>query len=86
MFQTEAIPRVGEQLELELAGPGRAWREPWWGMNPRVLTRAFQTFSLGAPPAGGLHADASVICTEINQEQRLQLLLPFARRYYHGSR
>ena len=49
--------RVGEQLELELAGPGLVWREPWEGKSPRALTRAAETFSLRALPAGGLRAN-----------------------------
>ncbi len=43
----------GDQLELELAGPGLAWREPWGGVAPRVLTRTFVKFSLGAHTPGG---------------------------------
>ncbi len=30
---------------------------PWRGVAPRVLTKAFQKFSLGAHPPGGLHAE-----------------------------
>ncbi len=30
---------------------------PWDGESPRRLTKCFGRFSLGAPPAGGLHAD-----------------------------
>ncbi len=58
--QAQPPPHVGDQLELELAGPGRAWLEPWGGKSPRELTRTFKAFSLRAPPAGGLHADEKV--------------------------
>ena len=51
---------IGDQLELELAGPGRVWREPWEGMSPRALTKVAQMLSLGAPPAGGLRAPVGV--------------------------
>ncbi len=43
-----------DQLELELMGRGLPWREPWSGKSPRVLTEAYEKFSLGAPPARGL--------------------------------
>ncbi len=70
--------RIGEQLELELAGPGRAWREPWEGKSPRVLTRTFKTFSLRALPAGGLPGDEALAAWKTKQEElRMQLLLPF---------
>jgi len=49
--------RKGEQLELELAGPGLVWLEPWEGKSPRTLTGAYKRFSLGAPPARGLPDD-----------------------------
>jgi len=71
--------RIGEQLELELAGPGRAWREPWEGKSPRVLTKTFERFSLGAPPTGGLHAD-DTLCTGLEEQQlEFELLFPFKR-------
>ncbi len=44
----------GRQLELELDDVRRA--VPWDGRSPRELTRVWKTFSLGAPPTGGLHA------------------------------
>ena len=55
-----ASPPDGDQLELELAGPGRAWLEPWEGMSPRALTGAFKRFSVDALPAGGLPEDVTL--------------------------
>jgi len=66
--------RIGDQLELELAGAGRVWREPWGGRNPRGLTKSAEMFSLRAPPAGGLHADASV-CPVLSEAPAEQLEL-----------
>jgi len=48
------LPRVGDQYELELGGPGRAWREPWSGKSPRELTKASITFRLGPHTRGGV--------------------------------
>jgi len=69
-------PRIGDQLSLELAGPGREWSEPWGGKSPRVLTQAWKRFSLGAPPTGGLHGDEKV-CTDYELEALGQGLFPF---------
>jgi len=49
---------MGEQLELELFGPGLPFREPWGGRSPRELTRAYILFSLRALPPGGVMEDA----------------------------
>ena len=43
--------RVGDQYELVLDDVRSV--VPWEGKSPRELTRAFQTFSLGAHPPGG---------------------------------
>ena len=69
-------PRKGEQLEFDLAGPGRAWREPWSGLAPRVLTGGVEIRSLRATPARGLRADEMFACKDEQQEQLGQLLLP----------
>jgi len=56
---------VGTQLELqlddvrredpeELTACSSAASEPWEGVSPRVLTRSYKLFSLGAPPPWGL--------------------------------
>ncbi len=65
--------RIGDQLELELAGPGRAWLEPWEGKSPRGLTKTAQKFSLGAPPAGGLPDNENELHKNEYGVQRLQL-------------
>ena len=73
-------PRVGDQLEFELAGLGRMWREPWSGRSPRGLTKVAQKFSLRALPAGGLLQDAASLHGG-DQEELVpegQLLFPFA--------
>ncbi len=70
------LPHVGEQLSLELAGPGRSWLEPWGGKSPRGLTKAFERFSLRASPAGGPIRNASRP-SDKEQEELVQLLLPF---------
>ncbi len=47
----------GEQLELALDDERRTLSErvaPWEGVSPRLLTKAFEKFSLGAPPPWGL--------------------------------
>ncbi len=67
--------RVGEQLELELAGPGRSWNEPWAGKSPRVLTKVSQVFSLGAPPLGGLPRMSRPADDERSSCVQLELLL-----------
>ncbi len=47
--------RDGEQYELFVP----MWVvEPWGGKSPRVLTRAWEKFSLGAHPPGGLIRNA----------------------------
>ncbi len=46
----KGFTRDGEQLDMFV--PMRR-REPWSGQSPRVLTKAFKTFSLGAHPPGG---------------------------------
>ena len=51
---------ISEQLDLELAGPGLAWREPWGGRSARVLTRSFKLFTLSALPPGGLRPNEEV--------------------------
>ena len=70
-------PPTVAQFELELAGPGRAWYEPWAGRSPRALTGAAVMFSLGAFPAGGLHAECATVCLDREQEQLGQLLFSF---------
>ena len=74
-----APPRVGDQLELELAGPGRAWVEPWGGAAPRGLTKAFEKFSFGAPPTGGLRGNAQTCSDEERPQLEIQLGLPFEK-------
>jgi len=54
LLEVVQLPHVSEQLELELAGPGRAWYEPWGGKSPRGLTKAAKRVSLVALPARGL--------------------------------
>ncbi len=44
--------RDGSQLEL--FRPAGLEERPWSGKSPRVLTKAFGKFSLGALPRGGL--------------------------------
>ena len=48
----------GEQLELDLDDVRRtvASAGPWQGVPPRLLTKSFARFSLGAPPPWGLRA------------------------------
>ena len=41
-------------MELALADPRADVLVPWEGKSPRVLTKAFRMFSLGALPARGL--------------------------------
>ncbi len=78
-------PRVGDQLELELAGPGRAWYEPWGGRSPRVLTKAVNSFSLGALPLAGLRGnDLLAGLHEDNASADIQLELPFGEAVYDG--
>ena len=50
------LPPVGSQLELELDDTLLEGLvvEPWGGRSPRELTAAFERFSLGALPRGGL--------------------------------
>jgi len=68
-----AHPPVGEQLELDLPNTRyRGW-EPWEGVTPRGLTRAFVKFSLGAHPAGGLHAESCAEHLHRVSEVQLQL-------------
>ncbi len=64
-------PRVGAQLELELAGPGLAWREPWGGVSPRGLTKMAQTVSLGAYPTRGLRD--VITCSDQEWRSSVQL-------------
>ncbi len=72
-----ALPLDGDQFELELAGPGRAWQEPWEGKSPRGLTKCAEKFSLGAPPTGGLHGVIKVCPKDSQRELAVQLSLPF---------
>ena len=46
----QGFTRDGDQLEMFVVAEVE---EPWGGKSPRVLTRAFETFSLGAHPPGG---------------------------------
>ena len=64
--------RIGEQLELDLAGPGRPWLEPWEGRSPRSLTKASQMFKLSAIPPGGA-ATKRGFREQPAPEKRLQL-------------
>ena len=52
----EPSPVNSEQLQLEL-GDARV-AVPWDGTSPRALTRCAKLFSLKAPPARVLRADA----------------------------
>jgi len=81
-----ASPPNSDQLELELAGPGRAWLEPWLGKSPRSLTDGFKRFRLEPLPAGGpIGSDlARQISDEEQEELAGQLLLPFAKEGYDG--
>ena len=72
------ISPIYAQLELELAGPGLAWREPWEGQSPRELTRAAQTFSVGAPATGPLRANADGWPSDEELDEQ-------ARRSTHGA-
>ncbi len=65
--------RVGAQLELELAGPGLAWREPWGGVSPRGLIKMAQSVSLGAYPTRGLRD--VITCPDQEQSSSFQLEL-----------
>ena len=80
MVRTYA-PRDGDQFELELSGPGRAYYEPWGGKSPRVLTRVAKAVSLGAHPPGGLPAKETAARTEVQLHEE-QLLLPFTYARY----
>ena len=66
------------QLELELAGPGLAWREPWEGQSPRALTQAAQKFSVGAHATGPLHVDEDGWPTDAELDEQ-------ARRSFSGT-
>ena len=59
------LHRVGDLLLLEQLLESievvPSCSEPWEGKSPRELTQAFQKFSLGAPPPGGLHADETCL-------------------------
>ncbi len=68
-------PHVGDQMELELAGPGRAWLEPWGGRKPRELTRGGSLCNLAGPSPGGLHADAWSEGEEERSSDQLDLFL-----------
>ncbi len=72
-----AATHVGEQLELELGGPGLLWREPWDGKSVRGLTKAAKMFSLGAPPAGGLRGDDCSCVDRSGGQLRQQLAFSF---------
>ena len=74
-----STPHVGDQLELELAGPGRAWLEPWGGLSPRVLTRTFKIFRLEATPPGGstCSVGSEGPPTQFKGSSVVQLELPF---------
>ncbi len=51
----EVLP--GEQYELPLEDVREAdaiVKSPWEGVSPRLLTKSFGVFSLGAPPPWGL--------------------------------
>ncbi len=48
----EGLTYDGDQLELFEAKVLRV--EPWSGQSPRVLTKAYQAYSLGAHPLRGL--------------------------------
>ncbi len=77
MEDVRELPPGGEQLELwaHLEGDD-FWRgEPWEGRSPRVLTRLWKTFSLGAPPMGGLIRNVSDEGTEKGWSDPDQLLL-----------
>ena len=52
--ESSTPPRVGDQLELDLAGPGRAWIEPWGGVSPRLLTKMAKMIRVDPLPAPGL--------------------------------
>ncbi len=70
------VPPVLAQLELELAGPGRVFIEPWGGLDPRLLTRSHKMFSLGASPAGGLPENENG-CPRISEPSCVQLGFSF---------
>ncbi len=71
-------PRVGDQLELELAGPGRPWYEAWGGRAPRGLTKGARMISVARTPPGGSAWGRPIgdICKDILL-QLGQLELPF---------
>jgi len=67
--------RIGEQLALRLDDVRlkRVVQEPWNGVSPRELTKAFQTFKLSAIPPGGAASRCS-LREPPAQYERLQLL------------
>ena len=71
--------RVSDQLELDLAGPGRPWLEPWGGRRPRYLTRLSLKSTLSATPPGGSAwgRPTADICKDILLQLH-QLELPFS--------
>ena len=70
------LPTEGDQLELALAGPGLAWREPWGGRSPRGLTKQAQVIRLEPLPAGALPGDAFCCQGSTCSNCSLQLELP----------
>ena len=65
MREPVAPSRVGEQLSLDLG-------EPWHGLSPRYLTRAFLDGRFGG--TGRANLDAAV-ASEIKSDQREDLQL-----------
>jgi len=79
-------PHVGEQLELVLDDVRSV--VVWGGQSPRVLTKAYEKFSLGAPPAGGLHGmNKSAHDVEgASHPEALLLFLKEAKRHGRSSK
>ncbi len=72
MSRKDTPTHDGDQL---LLAPDEPTGLPWEGVSPRVLTRAFKKFSLGALPAGGLHGVPKSAQFESKLQRNLELFL-----------
>ena len=73
----EHSPTKSDQLDLWPVDTGRAGRVPWGGVSPRTLTKAFNSFSLGALPPGGLRGgqEKREVLQEKKESSSIQLEL-----------